>query len=102
MLHKYDKNTYNLLSSTQINGIRNLAIWNDKIIVTRGDYDNTTFLPIFFNSYFQVFNKSDLSFYLELDTTIGPKWATQNLIVDGDNAYVAINNAYEWGNEKMY
>ena len=100
MLHKYDKNTYNLLASHQIDGIRNLAIWNDKIIVTRGDYDNTTFLPIFFNSYFQVFNKSDLSFYLELDTTIGPKWATQNLIVDGDNAYVAINNAYEWGNEK--
>ncbi len=100
MLHKYDKNTYNLLASQQVNGIRNLAIWNDKIIVTRGDYDNTTFLPIFFSSYFQVYNKSDLSFYLELDTTCGPKWATQNLIVDGDNAYVAINNAYEWGNEK--
>ena len=100
MLHKYDKNTYNLLASQQIDGIRNLAIWNDKIIVTRGDYDNTTFLPIFFNAYFQVFNKSDLSFYLELDTTIGPKWATQNLIINGDNAYVAINNAYEWGNEK--
>ena len=100
MLHKYDKNTYNLLASQHIDGIRNLAIWNDKIIVTRGDYDNTTFLPIFFNSYFQVFNKSELSFYLELDTTIGPKWATQNLIIDGDNAYVAINNAYEWGNEK--
>jgi len=77
-----------------------LAIWNDKIIVTRGDYDNTTFLPIFFNAYLQVFNKSDLSLYLELDTAIGPKWATQNLIVDGDNAYVVINNAYEWGNEK--
>ena len=100
MLHKYDKNTYDLLASTQIDGIRNLAIWNDKIIVTRGDYDNTTFLPIFFNAYLQVFNKSDLSLHLELDTVIGPKWATQNLIVDGDNAYVVINNAYEWGNEK--
>jgi len=100
MLHKYDKNTYDLLASTQIDGIRNLAIWNDKIIVTRGDYDNTTFLPILFNAYLQVFNKSDLSLHLELDTVIGPKWATQNLIVDGDNAYVVINNAYEWGNEK--
>jgi len=100
MLHKYDKNTYDLLASTQVDGIRNLAIWNDKIIITRGDYDNTTFLPISFNAYLQVFNKSDLSLYLELDTAIGPKWATQNLIVDGDNAYVVINNAYEWGNEK--
>jgi hypothetical protein len=59
MLHKYDKNTYDLLASTQIDGIRNLAIWNDKIIVTRGDYDNTTFLPIFFNS--------NLSYYIFAD-----------------------------------
>lgn len=99
-LYKYDKNTYVLLDSQQIDGVRNLAIWNDKILITRGDYDNTTFSPIFFNSYFQVFNTSDLSFYLEIDTITGPKWATQNLTIDGDYAYVAINNAYEWGNEK--
>ena len=36
----------------------------------------------------------------EFDTIVGPKWATQNLIVDGDSIYVAINNAYEWGNYK--
>ncbi len=100
MLHKYDKNNYNLMASQQIDGIRNLAIWNDKIIISRGDYDNTTFLPIFFNSYLQIYNTSDLSLYIELDTTTGPKWATQNLIIDDNKAYVAINNAYEWGNEK--
>ena len=100
MLHKYDKNNYNLMASQQIDGIRNLAIWNDKIIISRGDYDNTTFLPIFFNSYLQIYNTSDLSLYIELDTTTGPKWATQNLIIDDNKLYVAINNAYEWGNEK--
>ena len=100
MLHKYDKNNYNLMASQQIDGIRNLAIWNDKIIISRGDYDNTTFLPIFFNSYLQIYNTSDLSLYTELDTTTGPKWATQNLIIDDNKLYVAINNAYEWGNEK--
>ena len=100
MLHKYDKNDYNLIASQQIDGIRNLAIWDDKIIVSRGDYDNTTFLPIFFNSYLQIYNSSDLSLYLELDTTTGPKWATQNFIINDNKAYVAINNAYEWGNEK--
>jgi hypothetical protein len=100
MLHKYDKNNYNLMASQQIEGIRNLAIWNDKIIISRGDYDNTTFLPIFFNSYLQIYNTSDLSLYTELDTTTGPKWATQNLIIDDNKLYVAINNAYEWGNEK--
>ena len=100
MLYKYNKSSYELIYSQQINGIRHIAIWNDKILVTRGDYDNTTFQPIFYSSYFQVFNKSDLSFYYELDTVNGPKWATQNLIVKANKVYVAINNAYDFGNEK--
>ena len=100
MLYKYDKDSYDFITSQQVDGIRNIAVWNDKIIVTRGDYDNTTFSPIFFNSYLQVYNTSDLSLYTEIDTIIGPKWATQNLIVNDDKLYVAINNAYEWGNEK--
>ena len=99
-LYKYDKNNYSLLASQQIDGIRNLAVWNDKIIVTRGDYDNATFAPILFNSYLQVYNTSDLSLHTEIDTVSGPKWSTQNVIVEGDNAYVAINNAFEWGNYK--
>jgi len=99
-LYQYDKFTMNVINTQQVDGIRNLAIWNDKIIVTRGDYDNTTFMPILFDSYLQIFNSSDLSFFTELDTISGPKWATQNMIVDGDILYVTINNAYEWGNEK--
>jgi len=100
MLYKYDKNSYNLIDYQQIDGIRNIAVWNDKIVVTRGDYDNTTFQPILFNSYLQVYNTSDLSLHTEIDTVLGPKWATQNLMIDDDKLYVAINNAYEWGNEK--
>ena len=100
MLHKYDKNNYDLLASAQIDGIRNLAIWDDKIIISRGDYDNTTFSPIFFNSYLQIYNKSDLSLYMEIDTISGPKWATQNLIINETNLYIAVNNAYECGNYK--
>ena len=99
-LYKYDKNTYSLLATQQVDGIRNLAVWNDKIIVTRGDYDNVTFAPILFNSYLQVYNTSDLSLHTEIDTVSGPKWSTQNVIVEGDNAYIAVNNAYEWGNYK--
>ena len=74
-LYKYDKNTYHMIGSQQVDGIRNIAIWDNKILVTRGDYDNTTFNPIFFDSYLQVYNSSDLSFYLELDTLSGPKAA---------------------------
>jgi len=47
-----------------------------------------------------VFNASDLSLIAAIDTVAGPKWATQNIVVVNDIAYIAINNAYEWGNEK--
>ena len=99
-LYKYDKFNMSIYDTINVDGIRNIAIWNDKIIVTRGDYDNTTFAPILFNSYLQVFNLSDLSFYTEFDTINGPKWSTQNMIVTNNKLYVAINNAYEWGNYK--
>ena len=81
-LYKYDKNNYSLISSQYVEGIRNVILWNDKIIVTRGDYDNVTFMPILFDSYLQIFNTSDLSFHMEIDTSVGPKWATQNMIID--------------------
>ena len=100
ILYKYDINTMNIVTTQNISGIRNLAVWNDKIAVSRGDYDNTTFAPILFNSYLQFYNTSDLSFYSELDTITGPKWSTQNMIVENDNLYITINNAFEFGNEK--
>ena len=102
MIYKYSKVSYALVATESVPGVRNLAVWNDKILATRGDYDNVTFQPILFNSYLQIFNKTDLSFYLEIDTISGPKWATQNLIIQNDKAYIAINNAYEWGNEKGF
>ena len=91
-LYKYDKFNMSIYDTINIDGIRNIAIWNDKIIVTRGDYDNTTFAPILFNSYLQVFNLSDLSFYTEFDTINGPKWSTQNMIVTNNKLYVALSS----------
>ena len=43
---------------------------------------------------------TDLSLVMQFDTTIRPKSATQNMIVNDSIIYVAINNGYEWGNEK--
>ena len=45
-LLKYDINNYNLVASQNIDGIRNIKIHNEKVFVSRGDYDNTTFMPI--------------------------------------------------------
>jgi hypothetical protein len=41
-----------------------------------------------------------MSLIAAIDTIQGPKWATQNIVLDGSSAYIAVNNGYEWGNEK--
>ena len=93
-LLKYDLNTYDLLASQSVTGVRNILIVNDNLFVSRGEYG------ISFNSYFQIYSKSDLTFISELDTSEGPKWTTQNMVHTDNKLYVAINNGFEWGNEK--
>ena len=93
-LLKYDLNTYELLASQSVTGVRNILIVNDNLFVSRGEYG------ISFDSYFQIYSKSDLTFISELDTTEGPKWTTQNMVHTDNKLYVAINNGFEWGNEK--
>ena len=93
-LLKYDLNTYELLASQSVTGVRNILIVNDNLFVSRGEYG------ISFNSYFQIYSKSDLTFISELDTSEGPKWTTQNMVHTDNKLYVAINNGFEWGNEK--
>ena len=93
-LLKYDLNNYNLIEQIDLIGARNLKISGDKIFVTRGEYMTT------FDSYLHVYNKNDFSNIYQFDTITGPKWATQNMIIDNDFLYVAINNGFESGNEK--
>lgn len=94
LLLKYDLATNELLNSTVVPGIRNIAIHQDNIIVTRGEYQ------VSYSSYLQIYSANDLSLSVELDTANGPKWASQNLIVKDDIVYVAINNGFESSNVK--
>jgi len=91
---KYDLDTYELLVEVNVEGVRNLAIHNNYLFASRGEY------AVQFNSYLHVYDKNTLSYVFELDTINGPKAATQNLIVDQGKIYVAINNGFEWGNEE--
>ncbi len=93
-LLKYDLNSYELLNTQAISGVRNIYIVNDNLFVTRGEYG------VSFDSYLQIYSKSDLSFVSQFDTTNGPKWTTQNMVHHENKLYVAINNGFEWGNEK--
>tara|TARA_R110001583_G_scaffold13766_5_gene58750 strand:- start:4977 stop:6149 length:1173 start_codon:yes stop_codon:yes gene_type:complete len=93
-LYKYDLDTYSIINSQTIPGIRNIVIHKNNIVVTRGEYLTD------YDSYLQVYSKIDLSLITQFDTITGPKWPTQNMIVTDSIVYVAINNGYEWGNEK--
>ena len=93
-IFKLNLNTHEIVASSTCEGVRNLAVYNDRLFATRGEYLAT------FDSYVHVFNKIDLSLEAAIDTVAGPKWATQNLIVEGNKVYVAVNNAFEYQNEK--
>ena len=91
---KYDLNGHNLIAEVNCPGVRNLAVSQGKLIATRGEYLTT------YDSYLHVYDAASLQLIQALDTVTGPKWATQNIVINGDMAYIAVNNGYEWGNEK--
>lgn len=93
LLVKYNRYTLQRLATQAVTGIRGIAGWNGKIIVTRGEIGG---LP----SYFQVYNQSDLSLDYELDTTSGPKYSTQDIQIMDDKAYIVVHNAFDWSNLK--
>ena len=93
-IFKMDLNTHQEIASVSCVGVRNLGIYQNKLIATRGEYLTT------FDSYLHIYDANTLSLIQAIDTISGPKWASQNIVVDGSVAYIAINNGYEWGNEK--
>jgi hypothetical protein len=82
LLIKYDLTTKARVATQTIQGIREMAIWGNQILVTRG----TTF-PL--HAYFQAYDKNTLNLIYQ-DTTVSH--ATQGIRVLNDSAYIAIND----------
>ncbi len=93
-IFKMDLNTHQEVASVSCPGVRNLGIYQNKLVATRGEYQIT------YNSYLHVYDAANLTLIQAIDTVAGPKWAAQNIVMDGATAYIAVNNGYEWGNEK--
>lgn len=100
-LLKYDADSFELLASAEVIGVRQLAERDGMIYVTRGDVDEFGMnLPL--DSYLQWFHADDLTWAGELTTANGPAFATEGLAWSGDRLYMAVNNAFDWGNEVGY
>ena len=93
-IFKMDLNSHQEISSVGCPGVRNLGIYQNKIVATRGEYLTT------YDSYLHVYDASNMTLIAAIDTIQGPRWATQNIVIDGSSAFIAVNNGYEWGNEK--
>ena len=93
-IYKMDLNSHQEISSVSCPGVRNLGIYQNKLVATRGEYLTT------YDSYLHVYDATNMTLIAAIDTIQGPKWATQNIVMDGSSAFIAVNNGYEWGNEK--
>jgi len=97
-LLKYDIDSHELLQSVEIAGIRQLAMANGAVYVTRGDVDEFG-MSQSFESYFQWFDATTLQWQGEVSVSEGPQYATEGIAVVGESIFVGINNAFDWGNE---
>lgn len=95
----YDANTYELVNSTAVQGIRQLAMLNGIIYATRGDVDESGLsLPL--SSYLQWFDAMTLDLEGELLVSAGgPQYSTEGIEAFGNRLYFGINNAFDYGNE---
>ena len=92
---KYHLDTYELITSQEVSGARKLAINDDYLFVSKGDYDGVTFGPVIFDSYLDVYDL-DLNYQFGFEAeNSGPQWSAENLLINEDKLYVLINNAYE-------
>jgi hypothetical protein len=81
-LIKYDLATKQRLATQTVHGIREMAIWNNQLLVTRADVSPLT-------SYFQAYDKNSLSLIYESKKVSA---GTEGIRVLNDTAYLAINN----------
>lgn len=91
-IRKYDKVTKQLVASNTATAIRKMCVWNNQLLVSRGDYMGIT------NNFFQAYDLNNLSFIYQLDNVTGPAFSTEGIAVYGDSCYIALNNGFNFPN----
>lgn len=91
-LNKYDINSDELIASIAIEGIRKIAVNEEFIVVTRGEY--LVELP----SYVQIYDKNTMALVHEFDNVAIP-YTTEGVVIKDGIAYVAVNNGFIFGSE---
>jgi hypothetical protein len=82
LLIKYDLNTKKKVAQQTVQGIREIAIWGNQLLVTCGQ-------SYALSSYFQAYDKNTLNLVYKLTSVSA---ATEGIKVLNDTAYIAIND----------
>lgn len=90
-IRKYDKVTKQALANVAVTGVRKMCVWNNQLLVSRGDVGLT-------NNYFQVYDATNLSFIYELNNVTGPTFTAEGIAVEGDSCFIALNNGFNFPN----
>lgn len=96
---RYHQDSGELLASTPFDGARRLALHEDRVYVSRGDFDQATWEPIEFDAYLVWLDAASLEWEGSLSVENGPAFACEGLVAVGEEVFVAVNNGFEWGNE---
>ena len=91
-LLKYDANTFALLDQEIVHGIRRIGLWNDQLILTRGEFGVT--LPHFV----EVRDKNTFDLLYALVPGDGIPFTCEAVEVLDDKAYIGMNNGFDWPN----
>ncbi|MFN0276101.1 MAG: T9SS type A sorting domain-containing protein [Chitinophagales bacterium] len=91
-LLKYDLFTDELLASIEVQGIRKIAVDENYIVVTRGEY------LVSLDSYIQVYDRNTLEFVFEIPSD-ELNYTTEGVLIHEGIAYVAVNNGFNFGSE---
>lgn len=90
-LNVYDLYTDEIIHSSDIVGIRKIAVDENYIVVTRGEYLTSL------SSYIQVYDKNTFDLVFEIDTT-QLNYTTEGVMIHDGIAYVAVNNGFDFSN----
>lgn len=100
-VYKLEAATGNVLAEQALEGARQLLLHEDRLFVTRGDYDPVTFGSVEFDEYLVALNAEDLAWDAgwQADGIAGPNWASEGLCLSDGAVYVGVNNAFAYGEE---
>ncbi len=88
---RFDADSYVQTGEVLLTGARKLAVWNDQLLVTRGELGGL-------DHYLEVRDKNSLELLYAVTPADGLIHSAEDVLVLDDKAYLAVNNSFDWEN----